>query len=129
MVGFWCERWTLFGWKQLIKVKNILMMDLFLTNTKRLFGVVWITCGLLWCFSAVWTLILTAPIHCRASIAWDTDVTLHFSKSDEETTHLHLGWPDSECVFISGWTIPFTFAWMLIIWSIWNLDSHAMKLI
>ncbi len=30
--------------------------------------------------SAVWTLILTAPIHCRAS-----DVMLHFSKSDEET--------------------------------------------
>ncbi len=28
-------------------------------------GVVWITCGLLWCF---YQLILTAPIHCRASI-------------------------------------------------------------
>ncbi len=53
------------------------MMNLFLTN-RQLFtsqdvnwwtGVVWITCGLLWCFfSAVWTLILTAPIHCRGSI-------------------------------------------------------------
>ncbi len=28
--------------------------------------------------SAVWTLILTAPIHCR----WSSDVMLHFSKSD-----------------------------------------------
>ncbi len=42
----------------LFKVKNILMMDLFLTNT-QLFssqdvnwwtGVVWFTCGSLWCF-------------------------------------------------------------------------------
>ncbi len=50
------------------------MMDLFLTNM-QLFtkqdinwwtGVVWIIVMFL---SAVWTLILTAPIHCRASIA------------------------------------------------------------
>ncbi len=55
---------------------NILLKDLFLTNS-QLFtsqdinwwtGVVWISCGLLWFFlSAVWTLILTAPIHCRGS--------------------------------------------------------------
>ncbi len=53
-------------------------MDLFLTNMQRLSSqdinwwteVVWITCGLLWCCdgSAVWTLILTAPIQCRGSI-------------------------------------------------------------
>ncbi len=35
-------------------------------------------CGLLWCFYQ--TLILTAPIHCRASIA-----ETHFYKPDEET--------------------------------------------
>ncbi len=41
-----------------ILVKNIIMMDLFLINTQLLSsqdvnwwtGVVWITCGLLWCF-------------------------------------------------------------------------------
>ncbi len=38
----------------------------------------WITCGLLF-LSAVWTLILTAPIHCRGSIVDEG------SKSDEET--------------------------------------------
>ncbi len=42
-------------------------------------GLEW--CGLLlWCFYQ--TLILTAPIHCRASIA---EQVIHFSKSDEET--------------------------------------------
>ncbi len=44
-------------------------------------GVVWIIVMFL---SAVWTLILTAPIHCRASIA-ETLMQWHFSKSDEET--------------------------------------------
>ncbi len=42
-------------------------------------GVVWIIVMLL---SAVWTLILTAPIHCRASTA---ETLTYFSKSDEET--------------------------------------------
>ncbi len=45
----------------------------------------WITVMLL---SAVWTLILTAPVYCRTS-----DVMLHFSKSSlmKYQTHLHLG--------------------------------------
>ncbi len=52
---------------------NVLMMDLFLTNTQIFAsqdvnwktGVVWIIVMFL---SAVWTLILPAPIHCRGSI-------------------------------------------------------------
>ncbi len=69
-------------------------------------------CGLLvdYCdvLSAVWTLILTAPIHCRWSIV-ESDVTLHFSKYVlmKKQTHLHLGWPEDECIFIFGWTINF----------------------
>ncbi len=59
-----------FGQKQQFEVKNVLMIDLFLTNTQLLAsqdinwctGVVWIIVMFL---SAVWTLILTAPIHCR----------------------------------------------------------------
>ncbi len=55
---------------------NLLMMDLFLIST-QLFnwqdatcwtGVVWFTCGLLWCFYQLFGLILTAPIHCSGSI-------------------------------------------------------------
>ncbi len=44
--------------------------------------------------SAVWTLILTAPIHCRGSID-PSDVMLNFSKSDlmKKQTHVHHGWP------------------------------------
>ncbi len=61
-----------FSQKIQFKVKNILMMDLFPTNTQILAphdnncstGVMWIMMFL----SAVWTLILTAPIHCRGSI-------------------------------------------------------------
>ncbi len=54
------------------------MIDLFLTN-KQLFTsqdiklMIWSGVGCLWIIvmflSAVWTLILTAPIHCRASTA------------------------------------------------------------
>ncbi len=59
----------------IMDVKNVLMLDLF--QLKMLTdGLEW--CGLLWCFYQ--TLILTAPIHCRAC-----DAMLHFSKSDEET--------------------------------------------
>ncbi len=55
-----------------LKLK-VLMMDLFLTKAQLLdsqdvdswTGVVWIIVMFL---SAVWTLILTAPIHCRGSI-------------------------------------------------------------
>ncbi len=57
-----------FSWKQRFEIKNVLMMDLFTTNTQYVncwTGMVRITCVLLWCFfSAVWTLMLTAPIHC-----------------------------------------------------------------
>ncbi len=53
-----CIEDSYFSWKQWFEVKNILMMNLLLTNTQILAsqdvnwwtGVVWITCGLLWCF-------------------------------------------------------------------------------
>ncbi len=56
--------------------------------------------------SAVWTLILTAPIHCRASIA-ETLMQWHISTNlMKKQTHLHLGWPEDEHIFIFGWTVP-----------------------
>ncbi len=68
--GFWCERqqriniftgWSIimdYGQTKQFEVKNVLIMDLFFTNTQPFTsqdvswwtGVVWITCGLLWCF-------------------------------------------------------------------------------
>ncbi len=46
--------------------------------------------------SAVWTLILTAPIHCRASIA-ETLMQYYISTNlMKKQTHLHLGWPEGE---------------------------------
>ncbi len=44
--------------------------------------------------SAVWTLILTAPIHCRASID-ETLMQRHISPNlMKKQTPLHLGWPE-----------------------------------
>ncbi len=51
--------------------------------------------------SAVWTLILTAPIHCRGSMGEEV-IMLNFSKSAlmKKQTHLHLGWPEDEYIFL-----------------------------
>ncbi len=78
------------------EVKNILM-NLFLTNTQLLAsqdinwwtGVVWIIVMFL---SAVWTLILTAPIHCRASIAEQVMECYVSPNLMKKQSHLHLGW-------------------------------------
>ncbi len=93
-----------------------------------------LTVGLEWCgllvdycdvFISCWTLILTAPIHCRGSNRWASDVMCNFSKSVlmKKQTHLHLEWPEDESIpfkfhlkhfncsilFIFWWTIPLTF--------------------
>ncbi len=86
------------------------MMDLFLTNMHLFASDVNRWTGLVWIYqelSAVWTLILTAPIHCRVSNG--EEVMLNFSKSVlmKKQTHLHLGWPESEQIF--EWTIPLIF--------------------
>ncbi len=62
------------SWKQQFEDKNILMMDLFITNTQHFTSQAinwWSGVDYLWIIvmflSAVWTLILTAPIHCGGS--------------------------------------------------------------
>ncbi len=52
--------------------------------------------------SAVWTLILTAPIHCRGSIGEQVlEYYVHFSQSVpmKKQTHLHLGYAEGEYIF------------------------------
>ncbi len=49
--------------------------------------------------SAVWTLILTAPIHCRGSIGEQVMECYISPNLMKKQTHLHLGWPDGECIF------------------------------
>ncbi len=53
--------------------------------------------------SAVWTLILTAPIRCNGSIS-EHYVMLNFSKSVlmRKQTHLQLGWPECEYILSYG---------------------------
>ncbi len=61
-------------------------------------GLEW--CGLLVMFlSAVWTLILTAPIHCRGSIAEQVMENATVHQICDEETHFHLGWPEGEYIF------------------------------
>ncbi len=99
--------WTL-DQKWGFELTNYYIKVLFLTNI-QLFtledvnwwtGVVWIIVMFL---SAVCTLILTAPIHFRASIGelMQSDAMQNFSRSVlmKKQTHLHLEWPVSEYIF------------------------------
>ncbi len=51
--------------------------------------------------SAVWTLILTAPIHCRASTSEQLMECYIYPNLMKKQTHLHLGWPEDEYIFRS----------------------------
>ncbi len=91
------------------EVKNILMVDLFLTNS-QLFssqlinwwtGVIWITCGLLWCFYqpfglSFWRHPFTAEDPFMSK--WCNAKFLQIC-SDKKQTHLYLGWPEGEYIF------------------------------
>ncbi len=92
-----------FSQKQRFKVKRVLMMDLFITNIwsfslhmMLIDGLEW--CGLLWFFlSAIWTLILMAPIHCRGSIGehatflqiWWRNKLLYISDLSKSSANFH----------------------------------------
>ncbi len=77
-----------------------------------------LTDGLEWCgllvvmfLSAVWTLILTAHIHCRGSIGEQVMEWYISPNLMKKLTHLYLGYPEGEHIFskfIFGWTIPLT---------------------
>ncbi len=62
----------------------------------------WIILFIVMILSAVWTLILMAPIHCKVfmgeQIIYCNAKFLQIC-SDEETTHLHLGCPEGEYIF------------------------------
>ncbi len=99
----WIED-SYFNQKQWFKVKNVLMMELFITNMQLLEMLLVDYCDDLDSHSD--------GTHSLQRIHWwASDVMLHFSKSVpiNEPIHLHLGWPEG--VFISenlnfGWTIP-----------------------
>ncbi len=83
------------------------MMDLFLTNSQLSLHKILID-GLEWCgllviivmfLSAVWTLILTAPIHCRGSTGEQVMQCYISPNLMKKQTHLHLGWPEDELNF------------------------------
>ncbi len=80
------------------------MINVFLTNTHLLasqdviVGLVWIIVMFL---SAVWTLNLTAPIHCRGWCIGEQVMQCCISSNlMKKQTHLYLGWPEGEHIFI-----------------------------
>ncbi len=85
-----------FDQKQRIELKTV---DLFLTNTQLLAsqdGLERITLWIIVMFlSAVWTLILTAPIHCRGSIGEQVMQCYISPNLMKKQTCLHLGWPEN----------------------------------
>ncbi len=86
---FWFPKEPFSGF---ISCKHIFCLLLMLTDGLE-------CCGLLRCVYQ--TLILTAPIHCRASIA-ETLMQCYISPNlMKKQTHLHLGWPEGENIF---WT-------------------------
>ncbi len=103
----WCRFLSWFRPEHFFTGGSVIMdygLSWFITNTQLLSsqdvnwwtGVVWIIVMFL---SAVWTLILTAPIHCRASIA-ETLMQRHISTNlMKKQTHLHPGWPEGEDIF------------------------------
>ncbi len=70
--------------------------------------------------SAVWTLILTAPIHCRWSIAEQVMECYISPNLMKKTTHLYLGLPEGESKkkILNSWVVlsDFTFYQFSWIW-------------
>ncbi len=58
--------------------------------------------------SDVWTLILTAPIHCRESTGEQMIWYISKSVPMKKPTHLHLAQPKGEYIFMFWWTILFS---------------------
>ncbi len=111
-----------FSQKWWFEVKNIFVMDLFLTNTHlfTLQDVNWWT-GVLWIIvmflSAVWTLILTAPIHRRGSMGEQVMQYYISQNLMKKQTHLHIGWPESEDILSKFSFLGELF--LFISWSHW----------
>ncbi len=135
--GFWCDNsrctfsleeallWIMdsnFAQKRQFKVKNIrsfLKTSSFWLLKTFIDGLEWIIVMFL---SAVWTLILTAPIHCRGSTGEQVMECYISPHLLQKQTHLHLGWPEGEDIFskfsffvsVSLWCRYPTFSFLLL---------------
>ncbi len=125
--GFWCERQqdmdVFTGWSIIIDyglfwpevlIKNILMMDLFqLLSSQDVnwwTGMVWITCGLLWCFYQLfglsfWRHPFTAE-HPLLSRWWNVIFLQIWWKNKLVYILNDLSWGHFSAFSIFGWTIP-----------------------
>ncbi len=94
------------GLKQWFEVKNTIMMNLFLLqllasqDVNWWTGVVWITCGLLWCFYQLFGLSFWRhPFTAEDPLVSKWWNAIFLQICSHEQTHLHLGWPEGEDIF------------------------------
>ncbi len=115
-----------FHWRKVLLLIILAMQLLSSPDVNWWTGVVWIIVMFL---SAVWTLILTAPIHCRASIA-ETLMQRHISTNlMKKQTHPDLAWPEDEHIYSSFYFwVKYSFnvessglmySWLIIITLVW----------
>ncbi len=97
---------TLFHWRKCYyglwtcMLVNVLMLDLFqLLSSQDVNWWTGVVCIIVMFLSAVWTLILTAPIHCRGSIAEQVMQCNISPNLMKKQTHLLLGWPEDEHIY------------------------------
>ncbi len=92
--------------------KKVLMMDLFQLlsspDVNWWTGVVWITCGLLWCFYQLFGLSFWRHPFTAEDPLLRQWLNATFLQIWWRKTHSHLGWSESEHIFIFGWTVPLT---------------------
>ncbi len=77
-----------------------------------------VVCIIVMSLSAVWTLILTAPIHCRASIGEQVMECYISPNLMKKPTHLHR-WPEAEYIFSFVCTIPLIHIW-------WEMQRYCI---
>ncbi len=74
------DYWTHFDQKQQFKVIYVFVIDVFCIQTHSfLLHKPLIDQIIVMFLSTVWTIILTAPIHCKRIHWWASDVMIHFS--------------------------------------------------
>ncbi len=98
-----------FDQKRRFKVKNVIKWWICFLQTCSFSlqdihcwtGVVWITCGLLWCFYELFGLSFWRHPFTAEDPWWASDAMLNFSKSVlmKRQTHLHREWPEGEYTF------------------------------
>ncbi len=82
-----------------LKLKWIYFLQTHISSLHKTLWWTGVVCNIVMFLSTVWTLILTAPIHCIASIGEQVIQCYIFPNLMKKQTHLHLWWPEDVYIF------------------------------